>query len=415
LGCFNTGFKYAQYAQYTKMQRSDIKTVKSEAEIIQESDPKIESFLDRKFRHSRSFSTRKTYKSALNKFVEFRDVKLNLHSTDHLLTPIKNKQLDPIDVLDDYFTYLSDYEKPKTKGHLSSRCISHYLTVAKEFLNAYGCKIYNEDVKQRFRTPKISNVYEEGLTKEQILRILRNSFPDLGDVILTICASGMRIAEVMQLKKTDVDFEKKPTTIQLRAITTKSRQSRTVYLTREATKALKDLLKRRDTKVQDYDSNEYIILERKEGRDLNTEKGYANAVHAAVQNYEKMLAGTRKRLPDLAKKLENGRNAIHFHSFRYWFKTQASLANQGDFAEMIMGHKDLAKTYIHYDKKTSAKTYLSIEHALTVADLERIERDLEKINDKQTELDEKIRRYDKYCKIMDRIPQEKLERLLLSN
>jgi len=66
---------------------------------------------------------------------------------------------DVIDAMKNLSPYaMPCYVKPKTKGHLSSRCISHYLTVAKEFLNAYGCKIYNEDVKQRFRTPKISNV-----------------------------------------------------------------------------------------------------------------------------------------------------------------------------------------------------------------------------------------------------------------
>jgi integrase len=42
-------------------------------------------------------------------------------------------------------------------------------------------------------------------------------------------------------------------------------------------------------------------------------------------------------------KNDNGRNAIHFHAFRAWFKTQVTDCHQSDFAEALMGHTSLKR------------------------------------------------------------------------
>lgn len=47
-------------------------------------------------------------------------------------------------------------------------------------------------------------------------------------------------------------------------------------------------------------------------------------------------------IPELAMKNENGRNSIHFHAFRAWFKTQVTDAHQSDFRSFDGTHKSQA-------------------------------------------------------------------------
>ena len=145
------------------------------------SDDKIETFLDRTFRLSKSHSTRRSYRVALNKFEEFLKVQY-ISYLDGLLSELNEGKQNPIMVLDDY-TYLSNCNR-------SSSTIRSYISVAKEFLNFENFHIYSEDLKQRFRMPKQELVYEEGLTKETLVRLLHNSPPKLQVAILICCSSG---------------------------------------------------------------------------------------------------------------------------------------------------------------------------------------------------------------------------------
>ena len=82
----------------------------------------------------------------------------------------------------------------------SAVSIKNYLKVAKEFLNGEGCKIYNEDAKQRFRPPRVVLAYQKGLTKEIINRLVRLANPKLVACILVAGSSGMRLGEIVQQK-----------------------------------------------------------------------------------------------------------------------------------------------------------------------------------------------------------------------
>lgn len=120
---------------------------------IQSTQDKITKFLERKFRTSRSLSTKRAYNSALKKFIKFLDVKYNL-DIESLLIQIETKQIDSIEVLDSFYSFLAEYKRENSeKLGYSNQTICDYISVAKEFLNGEGCKIYNEDIKQRFSFP----------------------------------------------------------------------------------------------------------------------------------------------------------------------------------------------------------------------------------------------------------------------
>ena len=369
--------------------------------VIQE---KVSMFLERKFRRSRSFKTIETYKQAINKFTVFLASKYSLDFIQ-LLKAIESKQKDPLDIIDDYYTFLTKCPNKTGKTGLSRSTTANYLSVAKEFLNGEGCKIYQEDIRNRFRLPPISRTYEKGLSRQTINRVLRLSNPKLSCTILMACSGGFRIGEIVQLQISDIDFTTNPTTITIRAETTKTRQTRVTHISSEATTALKDYLAK--SGLREYnDEDKYIILKHHDERIrslkhnitgkefdkkpvvhlrkllekwetelqiLGSEERYARDVTVAIQSLETKLSKVVREIPDLNTKNDNGRNYFHFHALRAWFKTQVTDAHQSDFAEALMGHSSLKLLYYRQNDKARAETYRQIEHAVTIADTEKFD------------------------------------------
>jgi len=110
---------------------------------------RIERFLDRKFRASRSYATKETYKGALNRFGDFAYQDYN-QELNKLIDNMLNLVLDPIEVLDDFYTYLTKVENPQSKrigevmkqlyemGYVTRQKVGkeyHYFTTSKKFEN----------------------------------------------------------------------------------------------------------------------------------------------------------------------------------------------------------------------------------------------------------------------------------------
>ena len=347
-------------------------------------DLRIDEYLERVFRISKSYSTKRSYKGALNKFQRF----LSKENTDlsSLLKDLNEKKKDPIIILDSFYTYLS-------KENASKSTIAGYLCVTKDFLNFHGMHIYNEDVKRRFRTPKREVFYEEGLTKAKINRLLHSSPPKLQVAILLTCSSGLRIGEMVQLKLSDIDFSTTPTTIRARRETTKTRETRFTHITSEATKVLNDYLERTLPKTSQNTGDPYLFL------NYQGEEGshdYHKAVISTRGTFMNMLRELATSIPELSTRNENGQYNIHFHAFRKWFKTQVTTAQQSDFAEALMGHKSIKLDYYKQSKEDRMKTYLKLESHLTVSDHKTVEKNLEKISIKHAQLESKVDELMKY-------------------
>lgn len=347
-------------------------------ELIGISD-KVESFLDRKFRYSRSYATRRTYKTAIKRFREFLLTKHNL-SLEDTIPKLESKQLDPLETLDQFFTFLSEFRPKRGNGHYSNASISLHITAVKEFLNSQNLHIYSEDLKQKFRLPRKEIIYEEGLTKEKIVRVLHNSSPKLQTAILMCISSAMRLGELVQLRVNDIDFSTNPTTIHLRKETTKTRQTRLTHITAEATSALKDYMRRERGWSEGSPTDKYLFLVN--NRDYTNPVVYNRAVRTTCTSLQLSLLHVISSIPELNQKNENGRNSIHFHAFRAWFKTQVTNAHQSDYAEALMGHQSIKLMYYRNNPKDRLKTYLEIESALTVSDLTTVENTVEGLQKK---------------------------------
>ena len=337
-------------------------------------EEQIESFLQKKFRYSKSFDTKRTYGHALKRFQEFLAKRYSL-SIGKSLVHFQSKKLDPITILDDFYGFLSSYNRKDGKIGYSNSAITIGIVAAKEFLNSQGLHIYNEDIKQRFRFPRKETVFEEGLTKETLVRLLHNSTPRLQTAILMCLSSGMRIGELVQLKISDINFDTNPTTIHIRKETTKTRDMRFTQISSEATKSLKDYLRKKFRWSEDSKMEAFLYMNNKQ--DYSDPIQYDRSVRSAKSTLVQALWLVAGSVPELAMKNDNHRNNIHFHAFRAWFKTQVTTAHQSDFAEALMGHRSIKLTYYKQNTKDRLKTYLEVEPALTVSDFTKIESTME--------------------------------------
>jgi len=352
----------------------------NKSEDMQVQTDRIGGYLEKKFRISHSFDTKNAYRTALKKFTEFLRTRHN-YSLEQLLTLIFEKSLDPLDVLDEYYTFLSNYQTRTKRNGYSSEAINSYVRIAKDFLNHQGCKIYNEDMKMKFRLPKRVSAYQKGLTREAINRVIRFANPKLATIILMACSSGMRIGEIIQLRLSDVDFTTTPVTITIRGVTTKTRETRLTHISSEAAKSLKDYLARYGPQ------NEYLFLREHElkNSDVSDEEKYSRYVMATKHNLESQLERCIKKIPELNAKNEK-QYWIHFHAFRAWFKTQVTDAHQSDFAEALMGHKSLKLIYYRQNDKARAETYQNIEHSLIISDTEKLDQNYSDMQRDNSEL-----------------------------
>lgn len=336
---------------------------------------KVQNYLDAAYVRSHSVETVKTYKNVLKKFSKFTISQYQL-SLEELLSKINNKEMDVYQVLKDFVVF-------QDKSGLKPRTIHVSVHGVNGFLRNEGIKIYSEDFKQFVKMPRKLKVQETPLTKEIIHRLLRNVSPKLHAVILVAVSTGMRIGELVQITINDIDFSSQPTKIKLKAEITKTGTSREVFLTNEATLALKDYLRRYHNWEQGNptNNNKPIFGRTSISKKTKDDSSLKLApIIAAKSLLQKTLENAIKNIPDLNEKGENGKRLIHFHGFRKFFRTTVGNVCGRDFAEALMGHSFYLDTYYVLDDNKKRQMFLDAEPYLTISDFEAVENKMQTLS-----------------------------------
>ena len=361
-----------------------------------EKHSELNAFLDSVFIMSNSNSTRAAYRLAVNKFQKFLQERYQFDEIE-LVHKVKKDDFDVYKILGEFVVYLTQFGyKPKS--------LRVWLPAVNGYLRHLGIKIYREEFNSRVRMPKVFLTREEGLSKETILRVLHNSPPKLQTAILVAVATGMRLGEIVQIKISDVDFETTPTRIKIRAEISKGKQAREVFLTLEATKALKDYLGRffgwKEGQSNVNLRNTIIFGRTSLVKTVRKEEGQLRgpSMEIAANVLQKMLEHTLEKIPELNIKGENDRKVIHFHAFRKYFRTVVGNEVNRDFAEALMGHRFYLDTYYALTDEKRQEMYLKAEPYLTISDFTKIEKTLKGVSEKQKEIEERLAKVE-----MDRI------------
>ena len=209
---------------------------------IEESTPEqaLQEYLDSIYIISHSKASVKAYRGAIagskNGFRVFLKEKYNCDEIQ-FAHRIKNQEIDVYKALSQYVIFLD-------KNGIKPKTIKLWFSTVKGYLTHLQVEVFSERYKQLIKLPKIIRVKKEALTKEILIKLLRNLDAKLQTAVLVATSSGMRVGEIGSLMLSDIDFNHEPVKINIRAETTKTREDRETYLTNEASEALKDYLKR---------------------------------------------------------------------------------------------------------------------------------------------------------------------------
>ena len=308
---------------------------------------------------------------------------------------VSEESLDIYKILNEFVIFLD------SKGY-KPKSITSRMPAVKGYLRNLGLRLNSEDYKQMVRIPRIIKQREEPVTKEMIVKLLRCLPPKLQTIVLVFSASGMRLGELVQLELDDIDFNTTPTTILLRAETTKTRTERETFLTSEATNSLKDHLTR-SFEWNEHSDNEHLknvkILART-SKKINS-KCKSNTKQPPHLHAESLLHNSLKyfleKNPELNSENRNGRKVIHFHAFRKYFRTTVGNVSGRDFAEELMGHGFYMDTYYQESIEKRQELYLKAEPHLTISDFKAVEKNIKTLSMKYSELEEKFNELKEYA------------------
>jgi len=297
----------------------------------------VREFLDRKARNSPSTSS--VYEIGLSSWVNSNGLK----SIDELVESIKNGKIDVYESLDKCVSRLIQQGKaPKTIGT--------YVAGVKAFLSFVDITIADQKFRAKVAMPKQYEVSSDKIpTKEELQKLFLHSSLKVRTLIASLCSTGLRIGELLRVKVGQINFDTKPARIMIMAKETKTRRTRTVFLTDEAVSLLKEYL---GDRIAERDS--YVF-----GGNKSMTRGTAyDTITHACQKAELRIKLDR----------DSKRYAIHPHVFRKFFMTRLLSAGvDRGVIEALMGHKfGLDSAYLRLTEDEIAAMYLKAMQSLTI-------------------------------------------------
>ena len=183
----------------------------------------------------------------------------------------------------------------------------------------------------------------EPFKDDEIRAFIEVASPQRRALYMSLKDSGMRIGEAVQLRKSDIDMEKNPISIVIRAGYTKTKRGRTAYVTRETRPHLTRLLAKLDDDDLVFGCNE--------------------KVKRAVSNEENIFTRFRGILGLTEKYTSNNRYKKNLHSLRAYCATQLAEVYGEEWSHAYIGHKGYLRQYMRSKDKVAEK-YLRAENVL---------------------------------------------------
>ena len=361
----------------------------------------LNDYLDSIYLQSHSVSSVKSYRTAVigvkNGFRVFLKEKHNCDEVQ-LAFRVENKEVDIYQILSEYVIFLD-------KNSIKPKTIRLWLSVVKGYFSFMGIDVFAEKCKQIVKLPKVRRLKKEALTKEILIKLLHNLDTKLQTAVLVAVSSGMRVGEITGLTLPDIEFNADPVKINVRAETSKSGEDRETYISKEASEALRDYLQRFFGWREDS-TNKKLQHLRIFGR-TNRIKERDNRLPTPEEQLSEAILLQRalirkiQKVPELNRLARNGRRVIHFHAFREFFYTAVSNVSGSNFAHALMGHHEYLDTYYALSEKQQVSLYKKCESYLTISDYTKIEKSLESIQNKQTDIIEKYDAFERYLRQKD--------------
>jgi len=248
--------------------------------------------------------------------------------------------------------------------HMAPLTIMTYLSAVESYL-ADCCSIsltnLQKLMRKRNRAEKIRVVsHEAEPTRGMIRAILAHCDERTTAEVLIIISGGLRIHEVVNLRHDDVQLDRNPVPVVIRAENAKNGLERTTYISQEAAEALKAYYRVRE-----------LHIKRAAAKTAHTSP---NLVYDDEKIFPFSTQGERTKLNTAIKKAgfdqrdpRTKRLLVHFHLYRKMFLTEGKRVAAPEYVEAWAGHTGyLSESYHRPTADQQVKEYLKAEAVLTI-------------------------------------------------
>jgi integrase len=344
---------------------------------------KASEFLNSKSK--RSEQTKKAYHIALSHLQTFlKNSEYKDYDVESILIPLLDKKINVYSLFDKFGDYLANRQDQYFGGKkLRPESIILYVAGVRSYFEFHDVEISSRKFQNKVTLPRKHRSEPEPIDAEDVASMLKAcNNKRLRAFIFLLATTGMRANEALSLKNSDINFERSPTTIHVRADITKTKQERYIYTTDEATKYLKIFI---DSKYRNYKSKPDHILFKMQNNDSEEHKGMLYS--RLSTHFSRLLEeiGMNQRKDGDGKQ----RRKISFHSFRRFVKSTISDIDS-DYSEWFLGHSGS----VYWVKKEQEKRdkYLKCMKYLTFLDyptIDAVGKDFEsKLEERDQEIDE---------------------------
>ena len=224
-----------------------------------------------------------------------------------------------------------------------------YIRLVCTWLNDCGIALTQRDRQRVFnKIPPVESVRREAELTRSLFRAVYDRLTTEWSrvLLLVMLGSGLRLSEALALRTSYISWKKTYTEVYLPASDTKTKRSRVVYLTTEASLALKSYLERRRTQ------SEFL--------------------------FPYTCAAAERQMRFAADSLSSGKGrarirAVHWHMTRKWFISRFSLYASRSVAEKLAGHEGyLTRSYHRFTKRQILGQFKKAERYLSILPPEEI-------------------------------------------
>jgi integrase len=318
-----------------------------------ESMPGVQEFLSSKARGSIHGNI--GYKTSLAYLHQFVGAKYSGMTLENIISSFESKVYDVYKFLDEFVSFL------ETKN-ISKSTIHQYMSDVKSYIQYHDIDIVPYKFKRRVTLPKILRDDERAIDQDDIRTILNQCRSyRLKTYLLVLASSGARAIEACALRIRDINFDT-PTGIHIRKEYTKTKRSRDIYISDEASLYLKEWIKQRfdidlsKTKKVDERIGDCLVFQVQEVnvRKVNPLVTYTKFIEQFHKVLDSANLGQRKDGTPT-------RRQITLHSFRRFVKTTISDSTAGsDYSEWFLGHTKSS----YWVKKPEARALTYKEHCM---------------------------------------------------
>ena len=248
---------------------------------------------------------------------------------------------------------------------------------------------FRKEHKKKLKYPKVISEPLHAVTREELQKIIGVAKPKKKAMYLLQSSSAMRIGEIIQLKKSDLDLTKSRIKINIRGITTKTGKTRYTFCSKEAEKYLKPFL--------DIPDDQLIF-------NSNMDLHHATISELSIFGRYCDKVGLGKRYPGTHDRM------ITTHSLRSYAISKLNKVDAFGFGGALAGQQYYLSQYNRFTEEELLELYIKAEPQLWIYHSIPESTELKSLRDRVEQLESIKGTVGESNKILDNMGKEKYEK-----